>query len=91
MILSRYHIAIAAASLFAVAARASDRVLEIIDGFVYRCIAFVVSGFRMDAPRLANDGPAFLSGVAGVSIDPSLLERLRHEKGIHRLGAARNI
>lgn len=91
MILSRYQIAIVAASLFAVAARASDRVIEAIEGFVDRCIAFIVSGFRMDAPRLAHDGPAFLSGVAGASIDPSLLERLRHEKGIPRLGAARNI
>ncbi|MBN8806497.1 MAG: hypothetical protein BGO58_07975 [Sphingopyxis sp. 65-8] len=91
MILSRYHIALAAASLFAVAARASDRVIEVIAGFVERCIDFIVSGFRMDAPHLANDGPAFLSGVAGVAIDPSLLERLRHEKGIPRLGAARNI
>lgn len=91
MILSRYHIALAAASLLAVAARASAHVLDIIEGFVDRCIDFIVSGFRSDAPRLANDGPAFLSGVAGVSIDPSLLERLRHEKGIPRLGAARNI
>ena len=91
MVLSRYRIAILAASMFAVAARAADRVVEAVDGFVDRCIAFVVAAFRIDAPRLAIDGPAFTRSIDRQSLAPSLLERLRHEKGVPRLGAARGI
>lgn len=91
MILSRYQIAIVAASVFAVAVRAADTVISAIDGFVDRCVAFVVSAFKMDAPRVANDGPSFDRTISREPLVRSLLESLRHEKGVPRFGAARNI
>lgn len=89
MVLSRHRIAILAATVFAVAVRAADHVVEVIDGFIDRCIAFVVAAFRIDAPRLAADGPGFERIVERPSLETSLLESLRHEKGVPRLGAAR--
>ena len=91
MVLSRYRIAIVAASLFAVAARATDHVVAAIEGFVDRCIAFVVSAFKLDAPRIATDGPSFERRIDRAGYEPSLLESLRHEKGVPRYGAARSI
>lgn len=91
MVLSRYRIAMLAASVFAVAVRATDHVVEAIEGFVDRCIAFIVSAFRLDAPRLAIDGPAFERSIDRPSLASSLLESLRHEKGVPRFGAARGI
>ena len=89
MVLSRHRIAMLAATVFAVAARAADHVVEVIEGFVDRCIAFVVAAFRIDAPRIVGDEPVCEHRVERPSLAASLLESLRHEKGVPRLGAAR--
>lgn len=91
MILSRYRIAILAASVFAVAARAAETVIEAVEGFVDRCIAFALSMFPAIAPRLVVDGPDMVLRTDRPSLAASLLESLRHEKGVPRFGAARNI
>lgn len=91
MILSRYQIAIVAASLFAVAARAADNVVAAVDGIFDRCIDFIVSAFKVDAPRFAFYGPEMVLRTDRPSLSQSLLESLRHEKGVPRSGAARNI
>lgn len=47
--------------------------------------------FAPAAPRLVTDGPALDRRLDGPSLSASLLESLRHEKGLPRLGAARGI
>lgn len=89
MVLSRHRIAILAATVFAVAARAADHVVEVIDGFIDRCIAFVVAAFRIDAPRIFASGSWMAPTIDREPLAASLLESLRHEKGVPRLGAAR--
>lgn len=91
MVLSRYHIAIIAASTFAVAVRAADNVVEVVAGFFERCIDFVVSAFAADKPMFAVDGPDMVLRTERPSLAASLLEFIRHEKGVPRSGAARNI
>lgn len=75
---------LAASLMLACASAVIDRITE-------RIATFVLSLFAPAPRRLATDGPSFERRVDRASIDPSLLETLRHEKGVPRYGAARSI
>ena len=89
MVLSRYRIALLAASIFAVAVRAAEQVVAEIEGFVDRCITVLLSMFPAMKLRLVDDGPDMILREDRASLASSLLESLRHEKGVPRYGAAR--
>lgn len=45
-----------------------------------------------EAPRFRDAAPALaLEGFGGFTLDPSLLQRQRHEAGLARLGAVRHV
>ena len=54
-------------------------------------IAFAFTLFKPDPPLLAGSGSWMIQPEDREPLAPSLLERLRHEKGVPRLGAARGI
>jgi len=85
VLLKRASLIIAAsAMLFSCAIGVAARVVE-------RTVAFLFSAFAPEPMRLAIDGPAVPRTIYRPPLASSLLESLRHEKGVPRFGAARNI
>jgi hypothetical protein len=74
-------------TIFALAAPA----IAVIDRVTERIATFVLSLFAPAPRRLAADGPSFERRIDRAGYEPSLLESLRHEKGVPRYGAARSI
>jgi hypothetical protein len=79
-----YHLLLSVIALAAPLVAVIDRVAE-------RIATFVLSMFAPAQPRFAIDDPAFERSVERPALARALLESLRHEKGVPRFGAARNI
>lgn len=67
------------------------RLAEHVDRTLGRIFDFILSAVTAAPMRFAGDGPQMARRNDRPSIEPSLLEGLRHEKGVSRLGAARGI
>ncbi|SKB32534.1 hypothetical protein [Sphingopyxis flava] len=76
-------------AVFAVAASFTEHIVAPIERAAARFFEFVASVFKVEPMRLAADGPSLVLREDRDPLPASLLERLRHEKGVPRLGAAR--
>lgn len=79
-----YHIFVSFAVMAISAVAVVERGLE-------RIATFVLSLFAPAPFRIATDGPDLVLREDHPSLSASLLEGLRHEKGVPRFGAARNV
>lgn len=69
----------------------SERVVDhVTERIIEPMLDIIASLFAPASPRLAADGPALDRSIDQPSLSASLLESLRHEKGVPRFGAARN-
>ncbi len=88
-LLTTLHLAVG--MLCSAAARIAEPVVDAVDRVIVHCVEFLLSAFAADKPVFAVDGPDLIAPGMPASLDPSMLERLRHEKGQPRLGSARGI
>ena len=65
--------------------------IAVIDRVTERIATFLLSMFAPEPLRLATDGPAFERRIDRAPLASSLLEGLRHEKGVRNQGAHRGI
>lgn len=66
-------------------------VVAFVDRVTERIATFLLSMFAPEPMRMATDGPAFERRIDRAPLAASLLERLRHEKGVRNQGAHRGI